>query len=208
LTMHEVHDGLTRVVFSGSVIESYSNDEEFDAPRPQWTAIDLYEVDPGQEYHGEQGDAPDRIQLPNGGYFAHVIGMSVMYHHPDRHRTRGMAVKVGEFGEPPWGKRYGVELEDAWPCGICRPPLVWTDGNGRPTYDLTDAEGVPDGHCPVSPDLVLNLETPWHTLHRAATPAELVTQLHNVQPGRLSGPARKLLQLAATVRPEIQAALN
>jgi hypothetical protein len=203
LTTHEVFDGLMKVEFSGEEIEHVSTDNESGVPRPKWTEMYLYEVEPGQSYVDQnEPDGPDRIQLPDGGFFVYVIGQSVTYHRPDaRHRGwGGVPVKVADFPSE------DVELEDAWPCWICNPPVVWRDETGRHTFD-SPVKGRP-GSCQVDPQAIFSLETPWPSLTRAHTPSELVRKLHDNPEGRLLGPSRKLLQLAAKRRPDIQAALD
>lgn len=205
LATHKVRDGLMTIEFDGELIESHHSYEDYDGTRPQWTETYLYWVDPGQSYvDANEPDGPDRIQLPDGGYLLCTIGQSVMYHRADGiHRGRGMPLPAGSLPDNQVSK---VRLADAWPCPECGAPVLWRDLRGRTTYD-SDAENADDlpGVLQVSPDLIVRLETPIPSVLRAKTASVLVQSMHS---GRLLAPARRLLELAAQKRPDIQAALD
>ena len=115
-----------------------------------------------------------------GAYIVHSVGVSLVYHRgadTNTCRAKGVPVTAGAEEVP----------EDAEPCRDCRPAPLSRLG----------------------PEDVIRMESNRHTAHRCITPGEVIEALRDGPgraPGRLSGPAQRLLQVAASRDPEIREA--
>lgn len=141
----------------------------------RWVELELYKVPP-------QPDPTGRIGLPSGGYITHVIGQSVRAHVHDSACNTGVPVQIRDLPS------------DAVPCADCSPDFpVCMDSEDEDEVAAVRAErSLLSG--------VFDLESARHTVHRSVTAGETVRRVT----GRaLSTPAQRLLEIAATIDPEI-----
>lgn len=186
---YEVRDGLWPVKFDGT--ELAVSTTERDMPEGsswltleqwqkravgRWVRMVLYKVPP-------QPDPTGRIALPDGGYFFHIVGESLIYH------TRGSACNAGV---PVLAKDTPI---DVLPCWNCRPapPMLWEE---------TPAD---DPALLVDPGFPVDLESPRHTLRRAHTAEDIVRKVIDKQ---MSTPAQRLLEMAMEKDPDIAQVFN
>lgn len=90
-----VRDGLRPVDFTGEQIARVSTETD----RPRWVELELYWATPSEK-------------LPEGGYFTHIVGQSVVYHKHQSDCNTGVPATVEEIPE------------DSEPCEKCRPPAL------------------------------------------------------------------------------------
>jgi hypothetical protein len=153
----------------------------------QWVEMEIWAVDPGQEYNPD-GEG-DRIRLPSGGYFLQVTGQSVCYHAKGS-ACDGKGVPTAA-GETAW---------DSLPCPDCKPPRIW---DSEPQPDGRDDDVEPGLLVPAG--LEVRAESSWFTLHRSVTARGIVTAAEGA---RLSGPARQLLEIAIKADPAFAAVFD
>lgn len=192
--MHEVMDGLWPVTFEGTQLAAAATERDM-PPGAHWEDLDeytkkavsrwvrmaLYKVEPGQD------DPMGRIRLPGGGYFFHIVGESLIYHVQDSACNAGVPVRANGTGP------------DVLPCWKCRPPMLWKwDPYADPDADRA-ALMVPDG------DMIVDLESPRHTLRRSETAAGIVERVIDK---RMSSPAQRLLEIAREKDPDIEAVFS
>lgn len=189
--LHEVRDGLWPVRFEGFKFPPSTTERKMPDGKKwrdltpwekravgRWVEMELYIVEPGQD------DPEGRIGLPDGGYLYHIVGQSLIYHARGSLCNAGLPTTAGN-----------TEI-DVLPCWNCRPaPLL--------LWDWPGPEADPDGKRAsllVPPSTVVELESPRHTLKRAATARELVKIVIDRQ---LSTPAQRLLEMAQELDPRI-----
>jgi hypothetical protein len=192
MTQYTVKDGLFRVVFTGTLL-GHSDTHRNGVLR--WVEMDLYWAEPGQE------ETSPLLRMPEGGYVTHIIGQSVVAHRLNSGTCSGLPVKIADM------------IPDALPCPDCEPdpfPLMRIIDPGEYRTDeereeLLDIEAERIMTLRRKYDGMMDVESPRHTLRRAATAREAVRRI--VGP-KLSWPAEKLLHVAAQNDPLIKAAME
>ena len=163
--MFTVRDGLRPVEFSGEQLSSVSTETDRSL---RWVELELYWAHPSEK-------------MPDGGYFVHIVGQSVVYHRHESACNTGVATLRKDLPE------------DAEPCQVCRPPA-----NSAASVEADLAY----------PGRVVDLESSRHTLYRSIGPREqsamgIVQQMQR----RPSAPAQRLLETAAQKDKFIAAAM-
>lgn len=96
--VYEVRDGIFPVKFTGRKLAAVSTE----TPRTdRWVELELYKVEPGSP------------GLPDGGYYVHVIGQSVIFHRSGSVCNTGIRTA--------WADITPELAEDIRPCPDCRP---------------------------------------------------------------------------------------
>lgn len=186
LMVHEVIEGLRPVRFKGSLLAHSDTERKMPDGKQwpdlsvwekkavgRWVDMDLYYVEPGQ------ADPDARIMLPSGGYFFHIIGQSLVFHVHDSSCNKGIPVHAEN-----------TEI-DVVPCWECDAPLIW---------DWDQREPEDQASLLVPPNMIVDIESPRHSLKRAATAAGIVREVEGRQ---LSTPAQRLLEIAMENDPAI-----
>ena len=187
----QVTDGMYGITFSGREIARVTTEQPGGL---RWVEMELYWAEPGQD------ESVPMLQLPEGGYVTHIIGQSLVAHKHNSFCKRGVQVHVNEM------------IADALPCPDCTPQFpVMKNIDPRKFEDedlyLRKVAEEEERVLTARKDnyMLVDLESPRHSVHRAKSAPEAVRQI--IGP-HLSWPAERLLSMARKADPKIDAVFD